>query len=326
MRRLLLAAATSVLLGVAAAAPAGAQEALELEARIAGREVASADSSDPIRIEPREEIPLELTIRNTGDRTERIRYVRLEGKALGLTFLTYDLGVRATLEPGESATIDTALDFFDLDEQATGYLGTSLRVYDSERRLIGEQGFVVDVRGKATSTLGLFSVVVVGIAVFSCTVLVLNTLRRRLAPNRFVRGLQFAIAGSAVGVTLALGVSVMRIAFADVEAWVPLVFLPTVIGFALGYLAPGPLSRSIREVREEEALQAVATEAVARASGIHAPATSGSHVPHTSGSHLPHTSGAHDAIDHHSGQHAAVSHASGQHDAAGDDQGDDAPR
>ncbi len=258
--------ATVVLL----AGPAAAAESLDIEATIGGRSAADADSTDPIPIDPSDEIPLQLTITNVGNRTEQIRYVRLEGRALGVTFLTYDVGVRATLRPGESTTVDTALDFFDLDDQATGYLGTSMRVYDSDRRLLGEQTFVVDVRGKATSTMGLFAVVVLAIAIFSVSVLVMNTVRRRLPVNRFVRGLQFAVAGGAIGVTLSLGVSILRIGFADVEAWVPLVFLPTVIAFALGYLAPGPLQQSIREVQEEEALQAVIETTVARVTGTHA--------------------------------------------------------
>jgi hypothetical protein len=251
---------------------AHAEDTIEIEARLGGRDVATADSTDPIRIEPRQEVPLELTIRNLGDQVEEIRYVRVEGKALGLTFLTYDLGVRTTLAPGEEATIETALDFFDLDNQATGYLGTSLRVYDGSRELLGEQRFVVDVRGKATSTLGLFAFVVVGISIFSVTVLIANTLRRRLPANRFVRGLQFAVAGSAIGITLALGAAILRVAFTDVEAWVPLVALPTVIAFAVGYIAPGPLARSIRDVREE-ALLDVADKVAARA------ASAGAFIP-----------------------------------------------
>ena len=192
--------------------PAAAQstDAIELEGELAGRDISDADSSDPITIEPREEIPLVLTIRNNSDETESVRYVRLEGNALGLTFLTYDLGIRTTLAPGEQTTLDTTLDFFDLESQATGYLGTSLRVYDEDRRLLGSEDFVVDVRGNATSTLGLFAIVVLGVAVFSVTVLVLNTLRRRLPSNRFVRGVQFAVAGAAIGVTLSLGLSILR--------------------------------------------------------------------------------------------------------------------
>lgn len=290
----------------------GGRSGMEIDATIGGADVATADSADPIRIDPRDEIPLSLTIRNEGDHVEEVRYVRLEGKALGLTFLTYDLGVRATLKPGGQTTVDTSLDFFDLERQATGYLGTSLRVYNPERQLLAEQSFVVDVRGKATSTLGLFALVVVALAAFSVAVLIANTVRRRLPSNRFVRGLQFALAGSAIGLTLSLGVSILRVAFADVEAWVPLVFLPTVIGFALGYIAPGPLSRSIRDVREEDALQVVARVAVARASGIHDVASSGGFAP----SHL---SGPHEAAaelhDRNRSGGFSPSHLSGPHEA-----------
>jgi hypothetical protein len=260
-------------------AAAQVTQTLELTGALAGRDIDGADSENPVPLDPRDGVPLELTIRNNGSEAVSIRFVRLEGKALGLTFLTYDLGVRTTLEPGEQTTLDTTLDFFDLEDQATGYLGTSLAVYDQERRLLGSEDFVVDVRGNATSTLGLFAVVVLGVAIFSTTVLVLNTLRRRLPPNRFVRAVQFSIAGAAIGVTLSLGLSVLRVTFADVEAWVPLVVIPTVIAFVVGYIAPGPLSRSIRDVREEEALQAVAQKAVARASGIYDPATSGGFDP-----------------------------------------------
>jgi hypothetical protein len=281
---------------------------VEIEGVLAGQDIATADSKNPIKIEPEEEIPLLLTMRNMSDDTVTVRYVRLEGTALGLTFLTYDLGVRTRLAPGEQTTLDTTLDFFDLESQATGYLGTSLRVYDPARRLLGSEDFVVDVQGNATSTLGLFALVVLGVAIFSTTVLVLNTLRRRLPPNRFVRGVQFAIAGAAIGVTLSLGLSILRITFADVEAWVPLVFIPTVIGFLLGYLAPGPLSRSIRDVREEEALQVVATTAVARASGIYDPATSGSYNPDRASGASP--------VQHASGEHVPVGHASGEHTPA----------
>jgi hypothetical protein len=298
VRRILAAVALAIAIVCATAAPASAAESLDVEAEIDGREVAGADSDNPVAIHPDREIPLTLTIRNAGNQVEQIRYVRLEGRALGVTFLTYDLGIRGSLEPGEETTFDTALDFFDLEDQATGYLGTSLRVYDADRRVIGEQTFVIDVRGKSTSTMGLFAFVVLGIACFSS--FVANTVRRRLPANRFVRGLQFAVAGAAIGVTLALGVSILRIGFADVEAWVPLVFLPTLIAFSIGYIAPGPLQQSIREVQEEEALELIAESAVARATGAHAPARPSSFaasVARLSGEIIPHRSGEHPAAD-----------------------------
>ena len=271
MRRALLLVLLAIMAIVTAATPAAAAKTLDVEATIAGRDIATADGDSPIELDPTRPVPISITLRNAGTQSEEVRFVRLEGQALGLTFLTYDLGIRTTLEPGEEATVSADLDFFDLDEQATGYLGTVLRVYDPDRLLLGEQAFVLDVQGRTTSTLGLFAFAVMGIAGFSIAVLVLNTLRRRLAPNRFVRGLQFATAGAAVGVTLALGLSILRISFADAEEWVPLVFVPTAIAFVLGYLAPGPLSQSIRDVREEEALQALAEAELRRRSGEVAP-------------------------------------------------------
>ena len=194
--------------------------------------------------------------------------MRLEGKALGLTFLTYDLGVRATLEPNDRTEVDTFLEFFDLESQATGYLGTSLRVYDSDGFVIGEQPFVVDVLGRTNSTLGGFALIVFGLAAFSTIVIIVNTIRRRLPANRFIRGMQFAMAGSAIGVTLSLSVSILRIGFAEVDDWVRIVSMPTAIAFVLGYLAPGPLQRSIRDYQAEEVLTAAAQVAVARSSGV----------------------------------------------------------
>jgi hypothetical protein len=249
-------------------------DGLVIEGTIGGQDIAAADSDHPVPLDPEELIPVRLTIRNEGTAVQEIQYVRLEGKALGLTFLTYDLGVKARLDPGERTEVETALDFFDLESQATGYLGTSLRVYDAEGHLLGEESFVVDVLGKTTSTLGIFAFVVLGLAAFSVIVLIINTVRRRLPANRFIRAMQFAIAGGAIGITLSLGVSILRIGFADVEQWVPLVFLPTIIAFMLGYIAPGPLQRSIRDVQDEEKLHVAAQVAIARSSGINTAATS----------------------------------------------------
>jgi hypothetical protein len=288
VRRALLALLVGLALALLPVHAAGAQDGdrgLEMEGELAGVDLATAGDDDPIPLDPTAPIPLRLTITNRGDDIEEIRHVRLEGKALGLTFLTYDLGIRATLSPGDQTSLTTALEFFDLERQATGYLGTSLRVYDPDGHLLAEQHFVVDVLGDATSTLGLFALVVTALAVFSASVLVFNTLRRRLPANRFVRGVQFAVTGATIGVTLSLGVSILRIAFAEVDAWVPVVLLPTVIAFGLGYLAPGPLQRSIRDYQAEEALQGAARAAVERVSGVNEAAVAARASGQRSGAH-----------------------------------------
>ena len=188
-----------------------------------------------------------------------VRYVRLEGKALGLTFLTYDLGVRTTLAPGEQTTLDTTLDFFDLESQATGYLGTSLRVYDPDataprlgglrRRRAGQRHLdprPVRVRGPRRGHL-----------------LHDRARAEHAAPPPAVEPVRARHCSSrsparAIGVTLALGLAILRITFADVEAWVP-------AGVRARRSSPsssatsrqGRCLASIRDVREEEALQVV---------------------------------------------------------------------
>jgi hypothetical protein len=260
-------AATGALCGTAGAQTV--DRSVSITGTIGDRDIATGKTSeDALPLDPDELIPVHLTLRNETSEEEVIRYVRLEGKALGLTFLTYDFGVRAALGPHDRTVIDTKLDFFDLESQATGFLGTSIRVYDEHGFLIGEQRFVVDVLGRPNSTLGAFAVIVFGLAVFSVSVIIVNTIRRRLPSNRFVRAMQFAMAGAAIGVTLSLGVSILRIGFADVDAWARIVSLPTAIAFALGYIAPGPLQRSIRDYQAEEVLQAAAQVAVARSSGV----------------------------------------------------------
>ena len=71
-----------------------------------------------------------------------------------------------------------------------------------------------------------------------------------------------SIAGAAVGLLLALGLPVLRITSIQPDAWIPLALGPMAIGFALGYLAPGPLSYSIEEVREDELLEIYASQAL----------------------------------------------------------------
>src|SRR5690606_16079492 len=89
---------------LATASPAAAAETLDVEARINGRDVSGADGGSPIELDPTEAVPITITLRNAGNRTEEVRFVRLEGQALGLTFLTYDLGMRTSLAPGEETT------------------------------------------------------------------------------------------------------------------------------------------------------------------------------------------------------------------------------
>src|SRR5262249_55878544 len=225
-----------VLTSVATAAPL-----IQIRAELAGRVAHDRSGEEPIRLEPDHRIPLRVVVDNVGDEPATVRRLRLDGEALGLQFLTYDVSVDQRVPAGARRVIDVPINLYDLGAQATGYLPAAVRLYDGHNQELAEQRFVVDVRGSGTSTLGVFAVALLVLAVVSIGTLVYKLARRQLSRNRAMRGLQFMFAGAAVGLLLALGLPVLRITSIQPDAWIPLALGPMAIGFALGYLAPGPL-------------------------------------------------------------------------------------
>src|SRR3546814_19017772 len=92
--------------------------------------------------------------------------------------------------------------------------------------LLGQEDFVLDVKGRTTSTLGLFAFAVLGIAGFRLTVLALNTLRRRRASHRLVRGLPLAVGRAAGGGSTPPDLPNPRIPFAAPEGGEAVVCVP----------------------------------------------------------------------------------------------------
>lgn len=237
--------------------------------KLDGSTANNAAGAKPIRLEPGRKIPLRVEVYNAGPQAVTIQHVRFEGAALGLKFLTYDATVSERVPAGQRRTVTVPLDLFDVDDQATGYLNASVRIFDGKRRELAAQSFVVDVRGKVTSVLSLFAFGLLGLAIVSVVGITLNAARRRLSRNRALRGFQFMVAGSAVGLSLAAGLPILRLTIVQSDAWVPFALGPMAIGFALGYLAPGPISMSIEQTREDELLDLFASQAVERLSAEH---------------------------------------------------------
>jgi hypothetical protein len=267
--RTLLAALLASLFVVLLAAPAAADAALEMRVEIGGRVARDRAGAAAIPLDPHRKIPLRIEVTNVGDAAVRVRHVVLAGQAVGFQFVTYDVDVNRRVPPGETRVIVVRLDLYDLGRQATGYLAASVRLYDAQRNLLAQQKFVMDVQGTWTSTIGIFSIVLFFLAVFSLVMIGLRLYRHELSRNRAVRGLQFMLAGAAIGLLLALGLPAMRWTTVTTDGWIPLVIGPMAIGFVLGYLAPGPISYTIADAREDEMLDIVATQALERMSAEH---------------------------------------------------------
>ena len=156
------------------------------------------------------------------------------------TFLGYDVTTNFSLDAGETRSLSVPVDLFDLDGQGHGFLRTDVRIYTPDREQLGTTGFATDIRGRPWSTMGLFAVLLLAITVGTAAVNFVALSRRRLPANAFTRGLRFAITGLGFGLLLAVAFSVLRIFPLPSTSWVPMVLIPTLVGFALGYLSPGP--------------------------------------------------------------------------------------
>ncbi len=240
---------------------------IEIDASIDGVALDDADASSPLPLST-EESELVMVMTNTSDEPQAVRYLRLEGEMVGLTFLTYTTRVAVELEPGEQRSVTVPLDFFDIDSQAHGYLRAKLALYapGTERELLGTDDFAVDVRGSVTSTMALFALLLLVVTAMSLFVNLTGLARRTLPPNRFRRALRFAASGLGIGLLLTVAFSVLRVFPLPSVAWWPLVVLPTAAGFVAGYLAPGAQDEideeELDDLRElDETLAAVAAAA-----------------------------------------------------------------
>lgn len=268
-RRARLVSGLAVCAALAMSACGGStDEVIEIEATIDEISLDDADASSPLPLSTAES-QLSMTMTNTSDASQAVRYLRLEGEMLGLTFLTYTTRIAVELGPGETREVRVPLDFFDIDSQAHGYLRSKLALYapGDDRQLLATADFAVDVRGSVTSTMALFALLLFIVTAGSIFLNLQGLARRTLPPNRFRRGLRFAVSGLGVGMLLTVAFSVLRIFPLPSVAWWPLLIIPTAIAFAAGYAAPGAGDEldeeeldDLRELDDTLAAVAAATE------------------------------------------------------------------
>ena len=224
-----------------AASPASAQT-IEVDAMLNERSLDGVGSGDALVINANDELLLDLQVTNTGAEPTMVSFVRLEGTAVGIRFFTYDTGVFLPIEPGATENLLLPIRFLDLDSQADGFVRSTLRLFDDDRKPLASQSFVADVRGNSTAALRLFAIAALVFAIVSIGFTLYLASRRRLHKNRMVRGFHFSYSGLAVGLLIALFLPIFRIVALAPVGWFFALALPTLIGFGIGYLTPNWLS------------------------------------------------------------------------------------
>jgi len=221
-------------------------------AALDGQRLDLSSSGDPIVLDPDRVSTLALVMRNNTDQPLTVRQVQLRGKAFGLTLLAYDVTINAKIAPGERTKVDVPVEFVDLGQQADGLLPATIRLIDPDRNQLASRDFTVDVRGSATSLMAVFTLVVAIATGASIVVIWIAVGRRRLPRNRWRRGLRFGLVGVGVGVTLTLFLALLLLVTPTGSVWIPLLLVPTIGAFLLGWFSPGPLGDDEDETEVED--------------------------------------------------------------------------
>lgn len=241
MIRLWSCALIGALVLVAHPVPVGADDGIELEAVVDGEALADADFGNPLPLGDELDASVEATVINNGSAPVEIRRIRLEGTAFGVAFLAFDTVLPFTVEAGSSRTIAFELALDELKSQATGLLPATLAVYDVTGQKVAAQDFTVEVDGDATSVMGVFAILTGIITLLAVALNAYLIARRKLPPNRIVRGFRFLVPGLGLGLLITLLLAMGRIIPPYETVWPWSVALPAFGSFMLGYLSPGAL-------------------------------------------------------------------------------------
>lgn len=243
MRWFVVLAAVGSSLVFAATPVAGASDAVHVAATIDGQELASASSEDPVVLDP--DTPARVRVNVTNDSSDPVDIggIDVTGHVLGLTFFSYQTAVEATVAPGETRSLEYALDMSDLENQATGLINGTVAVRDENRTTLGEISTVTDVRGSLFSVYGLFGLALAILTALALLDAVLAIARHRLPENRWRRALRMLTPGIGIGLVLAFTLSATRVWVPTTSRWLLLAAVFAVVFFLLGYLSPAPDSK-----------------------------------------------------------------------------------
>jgi hypothetical protein len=229
------------------------QGRLTVTAKINGKDIGTAHSSDPLGLTTAQPARVTVEVDNGTSEHVEIRYVRLEGRVLGMSFYVFTTRVDLGIPGGGRNERTFEVDLLDLDRQARGLIPSYVVLLAPDGQPIQSKGFVADVRGSVRSVYFTF-----GLAVAAATVLlVIGGLWRlssgRLPRNRWRRGVMLGAPGLGIGFTLVFTGSALRVLAPSAGFWTVLLLLGAAGGFVAGYVSPTPGEVDASAVEQEEA-------------------------------------------------------------------------
>jgi hypothetical protein len=242
--RLILIVVSAISILAAWAGPAAASPGVGFSAKLDGRDLATISDSDPLRLQPDQQVVVDLTVTNHSNRPVTVRSVNLSGHVMGLTFYSFETEIGLVVAPGATDSRTFAIQLLGLKGQATGLLPSGLDLLDQRRHVVASHGFAANVEGAPTSVLGMFGLFVAAISALLLLAALTRLASHRLSIHRWSRAVYFAAPGLGIGLTLTFSLAAFRILLPKASSWLPIVLVSTVVLFVIGYLTPTPLHDS----------------------------------------------------------------------------------
>jgi hypothetical protein len=234
----------------------GAADSMTFHARLDGAPLDLSSSGDPIVLKPDRPSLLTLEMRNRGSDPAVVRHVQIRGTAFGITLMAYDFTINTLVPAGGHQRLTVPVQFVDLGQQNDGLLPATMTLLSADNAELASQDFTVDVQGSPGSLMVIFTMIVAIATGVGIAAVWIAIVRRRLPPSRWRRGLRLGVVGAGVGITLTMALSLLLFMPPKGSVWIPLLLIPTLVGFVLGYLSPGPMAMDEGEEEVEDWMRA----------------------------------------------------------------------
>jgi hypothetical protein len=241
----------AVALAASASPSSGETDGMSFHARLDGAPIDLSSSGDPIVLKPDRSSLLTLDMLNRSGEPKVVRHVQIRGTAFGITLMAYDFTINTPIPAGARERLTVPVQFVDLGQQSDGLLPARMSLLGADGTELATQDFTVDVQGSPGSLMVIFTAIITIATGISIAVIWVAIVRRRLPPNRIRRGIRLGITGAGIGVSLTLLLSVLLFMPPKGSVWIPLILVPTLVAFTLGFVSPGPMSLDEGEGDEE---------------------------------------------------------------------------
>ncbi len=233
------AALTAFVWSPLAGGPAGAATAARVRIVVNGQPAATSSDAHPVRLDPNKPARVHILL-TAGDSALHVTTVRFQGDVMALPLFSYDSTVDFTVPANATRSFTFEVSLTGIGSEATGLVDTSFTLLSPSGTALASEAAITEVNGSIVSLYGLFGLVVLLLTLTSLLFGLLAMARHRLPQNRWMRAVRFFVPGFGIGLVLIFTMSAFRVFDPGTSHWVTLLVIPSVIGFACGYLTPAP--------------------------------------------------------------------------------------